>query len=862
MNTSTSPCIRRSDYSPYPFAIETTTLRIELNPHRTLVHSRLKIRRFNPSARDCRLDGFKLETLSITIDGTAAAEGAYRIEPNLLTIVNPPDQFVLETQVAIDPESNTALTGLYRSKGTFFTQCEAEGFRRITWYADRPDVLSRFETTLIAPSELAPVLLSNGNQVAIATLPDGRKSVTWKDPFPKPCYLFAIVAGQLSCIDDTFMTRSGRRVQLEVWSRAEDLQRCWHAMKSLKAAMRWDEIQYGREYDLDLYMIVAAADFNMGAMENKGLNIFNAALVMASPETATDGDYDRIEGVIAHEYFHNWTGNRVTCRDWFQLTLKEGLTVFRDQTFSESMGPGAVKRIDDVRLLRTRQFAEDAGPLRHPIRPEEYQAIDNFYTVTVYEKGAEIIRMYETLLGTEGFRKGMDLYFSRHDGQAVTCDDFRRAMADANGKNLDQFEEWYKQAGTPIVSIKQSYDPATSKLTLDLEQRNPVDANLPPLLIPLTFGAIGRASRKALDFGDGNDSLTVELNLKKMRLTVNGNGEEPVLSPLRGLSAPVILEYAQSAEDLAFLLAYDTDPFNRWDAGQRLAAERIFAALKGTVPCTDLSVGWQTIFEDDSLDGSFRAQCASLPGLLELLGRMDPTDPAALHAAREQVQTGAAAPLRPILRKICETTGMPAGLDRKSRDARRLRNHALGLWASLGDDEAFAVAGRQFATANTMTDSLAALSILCRRADAQRENALAHFETRWKSNDLVMDKWFAVQASSDAPDTLERIEVLSKHPAFTLSNPNRMRSLVATFANNNPVWFHHPSLRGHAFVTRMTAATDQLNPQVAARLATVFNPWRRYVPHLGNSMRSSIETLLAAKPSRDTKEILERALKG
>ena len=881
----------RLDYRPPDYRIDAADLDFDLREDGCRVRARLAVHRAPVALGDVPplvLDGEELETLSVAIDGAPLAAGEYVLGEETLEIPAPPERFVLETEVRIHPERNTALSGLYKSSGNFCTQCEAHGFRRITWFLDRPDVMARFAVRIEACRERYPVLLSNGNRVAEEDAGGGRHAVRWEDPFPKPSYLFALVAGDLRCHAGRFTTASGRDVRLEIWVEPRNRDRCEHALRSLQRAMRWDEQVFGLEYDLDVYMIVAVGDFNMGAMENKGLNVFNAKYVLAVPDTATDDEYEAITAVIAHEYFHNWTGNRVTCRDWFQLTLKEGLTVFRDQQFTADTTSAAVKRIRDVVALRTNQLPEDAGPMAHPIRPESYIQVDNFYTATVYEKGAEVVRLYHTLLGADGFRRGMDLYFARHDGRAVTCDDFRAAMADANGADLARFERWYEQAGTPRLEARGSWDRETRRYALHLAQSlpdAPEGAPREPLPIPVRLGLLGPDGadlplRLAGEQAAAGTTRVLVLEEREATFTFEDVPAAPVPSLLRGFSAPVKLVSERSQTELAFLLAHDGDPFSRWDAGQTLAQE-LLLALAGDVLAgrplalaPDFARAFGALLEDPGLDGSLRALLLALPGVRVLGQAMEPVDYAALHAAREFAAGALARAHRARFEAIAESA--PAGpyrLDRPSIDGRRLANAALRYLARLGDPAWISRIERRFDAADNMTDRQAALEILADLPDDvaaaggdvgdAREGPLARFHEQWRGDPLVLDKWFTVQALSTREDTFARVEALSRHPDFTLANPNRARALVGAFAMANAVRFHAADGRPYAFHAGVVLELDRRNPQLAARLVSVFNPWRRFAEPQRTRMHEQLERIARAAPlSKDVFEIVTRALGG
>ena len=869
MRTETPQTIRRADYQPLAWTVTDVDLHFALDPAATIVTSRLTLKR-NPKAPagPLVLLGDELELVSLKIDGYEPA--APRITDTRIEIDLEDDSATAEIVTRIAPERNTALSGLYTSRGGFFTQCEAEGFRRIAWFPDRPDVMARFTVTLEADKARFPVLLSNGNLIGQGELPDGRHFARWEDPFPKPCYLFALVAGDLAVNERKIRTMSGREVLLQIWSEAAALDRTEHAMESLIRAIRWDEQRFGLELDLERFMIVAVSDFNMGAMENKGLNIFNSKLLLATPDTATDLDYENIEAVVAHEYFHNWTGNRVTCRDWFQLTLKEGLTVFRDQEFTADMlaaeggdSARAVKRIDDVRVLRAAQFPEDAGPMAHPIRPDSYQEINNFYTATVYEKGAEVIRMLQTLLGRDGFRKGMDLYFRRHDGQAVTCDDFIAAMADANGRDLTQFLRWYSRPGTPVVRATGAWDAAAQTYTLTLVQ----ESNGEPLPIPVAVALIG---------SDGRDlpgtARLLELDTLEHTWTFDGIATRPVPSLLRGFSAPVILDFAEDDATLAFRMAHDSDAFNRWDAAQRfmeatvlgLAAEA--AAGRPLLTPAPLIAAFGKLLAERSLDPAFQSMALSLPGEAYLLERMTPADPEALRAALMHL-------LRDLgqrflndwrdLHALCRVEGEyryhPGDAGRRA-----LANLCLRYLCAAGTNTGRQLAQQQFDAANDMTVCLGALAAQVHSPAPEREDSLAAFHARYADDTLVLDKWFALQAgawrwAADAAPTLARVRELLAHPAFAIRNPNKVYALLGTFFRGNPGEFHTPE--GHAFWAEQIIALNGINPQVAARMARTLERWKGFAPRYQVSMRAALEKVAGTEDlSPDVAEIIGKAL--
>jgi aminopeptidase N len=864
------------DYSPPPYLIDHVELEVELGEEETRVRSDLTMRR-NPACAEApsflQLHGEELKPLALNIDGRELTEQEYRVDEEGLRIHQVPERFVLGSEVAIYPQDNTALEGLYKSGSLFCTQCEAEGFRKITWFLDRPDVMARFSTTVIAHKEHYPVLLSNGNPVQERDLEHGRHQVTWEDPFPKPAYLFALVAGDLRSREDRFTTLSGREIELRIYVEPENIDKCDHAMESLKHAMAWDEQRYGREYDLDIYMIVAVNDFNMGAMENKGLNIFNSKFVLARPDTATDRDFQGIEGVIAHEYFHNWTGNRITCRDWFQLSLKEGLTVFRDQEFSADMGSRGVKRIEDVRLLRSHQFAEDAGPMAHPVRPDSYIEINNFYTVTVYEKGAEVVRMQHNLLGGEGFRKGTDLYFQRHDGQAVTTDDFVQCMEDAGGKDLKQFRLWYSQAGTPELKINHEYDAAARRYTLTVEQScpaTPEQDNKEPMHIPLALGLLdGEGNDLPLRL-EGEATATEGARVLELRRPVEHYvfidiPEQPVPSLLRGFSAPVKLRYDYSDQDLTFLMAHDSDGFNRWDAAQTLAQKILLQRVAD--PEQEVPAGFIQAFRqalcDPVSDKALLAEILTLPSESYLGDQMEQVDVEGIHRARESLKLELARALREDFVAVYEANRERGEyrIDADSIGRRSLKNICLGYLMQIDDQEARRLCADQYAEAKNMTDVMAALALLAGSEASRRQAALQDFHDRWSDDPLVLDKWFSVQAMSKRADTLQRVLELMEHPAFSIRNPNKVRALVGAFCSGNPHRFHAADGSGYAFLADRVLELNKLNPQVAARMLRIMARWRRYDTDRQGLIKSQLQRILAKDDlSRDVYEVASKSL--
>ena len=870
MRTDMPQPIRLADYAPPAFLIDEAQLTFNLAPNATRVTARLTVRRNGDHAEPLVFNGERLKPISVAIDGRLLGEDERTIDAEYLTIPRAPDAFVLETEVEIDPEANKALDGLYMSGGRFCTQCEAEGFRKITFWPDRPDVLSRFTVRIEADAGLRH-LLSNGNLGEAGPLPGGRHFAVWNDPFPKPCYLFALVAGELDVLEDSLVTMSGRTVALKIYVDPGMSARAAYAMDALKRSMRWDETAYGREYDLDLFMIVAVRDFNFGAMENKGLNIFNSSLLLADPTTATDSDFERIESVVAHEYFHNWTGDRITCRDWFQLCLKEGLTVFRDQGFSADQRGHAVQRIKDVKALRARQFAEDQGPLAHPVRPSSYLKIDNFYTATIYEKGSEVIRMLRTLLGPEAFRAGMDLYFERWDGHATTVEEFIRCFADTSGRDLSHFFGWYEQAGTPRVGLTSRHDPAAGTLELRLTQETPPtpgQAAKHPLPIPVLLGVLDGEGRPQTFQRDGQsmDETLIVLEDAEATVTLKGISERPVISALRGFSAPVLLTTDAEPRDRYVLLAADPDLFNRWEAGQELARALILERAAGGPD----EVGEERYAEalgralgDQAADAAFKALLLALPSESDLALVATPADPAAIHEAREALR------MRLALHLGDDLKGLYLGLqeagefspDAAGAGRRALRNAALDLLTANPRAQTAGLAAGHYAAAANMTDAMGGLGALMQIGGEAYEAALTDFFERWKSEPLVIDKWFAIQARDPDETALGRVMGLTAHPAFDAKNPNRLRALVSTFANFNPARFHDPSGAGYHFLADQILAVDGFNPMTAAKLVDPLGGWRRYKPELARLMKAQLERILAAPGlSKNVFELASRSL--
>lgn len=884
MRTEQSKTIYLKDYQVPDYLIDETHLTFELFEDHSLVHAQLVMRR-NPEAGaglpKLVLDGQQLELLELNLDDRELGAADYTLTDSHLTLQPTQERFVVDSSVRIHPESNTALEGLYKSGKMFCTQCEAEGFRKITFYLDRPDVMSKFTTTLSAEQHAYPVLLSNGNPIASGSEEGGRHWATWEDPFKKPAYLFALVAGDLWCVEDSFTTMSNREVALRIYVEPENIDKVQHAMDSLKRSMKWDEEVYGREYDLDIFMIVAVNDFNMGAMENKGLNIFNSSCVLAKAETATDAAHQRVEAVVAHEYFHNWSGNRVTCRDWFQLSLKEGFTVFRDSEFSADTHSRTVKRIEDVAYLRTHQFAEDAGPMAHPVRPDAYMEISNFYTLTIYEKGSEVLRMIHTLLGPELFRKGSDLYFERHDGQAVTCDDFVKAMEDASGIDLTQFKRWYTQAGTPRLDVSEAYDAAAQTYSLTFRQSCPAtpgQSEKLPFVIPVALGLLDAQGnelplRLQGESGAQGTSRVLSVTEAEQTFTFEGIAEKPLPSLLRGFSAPIKLSFPYDRDQLMFLMQHDSDGFNRWEAGQQLSVqvlqELIGQHQRGEALVLDqrLVAALRTLLEDDSLDQAMVAEMLSLPGEAYLTEISEVADVEAIHAAREFVRKALADALFAPLwaryqtnREASKTTPYVAEAAHFAR--RSLQNIALSYLMLSEKTEVLAACVDQFENADNMTERLAALAVLVNSPfQEEQSKALAMFADFFKDNPLVMDQWFSVQAGCPLPGGLERVQALMQHEAFTLKNPNKVRALIGAFANQNLVNFHRADGAGYRFLADQVITLNALNPQIASRLLAPLTRWRKYGSARQALMKAELERILASgELSSDVYEVVSKSL--
>jgi aminopeptidase N len=857
--SETAP-IHLRDYRPPAWSVDTIELDIDLGIDTTEVSSRLTLRNDPGQSVPLRLDGEGLELLAMSLDGRALDAGDYRYEKGGLEIHGARDGSVLETRVRVQPAANTTLEGLYlsgsRERGFLLTQCEAEGFRHITFFPDRPDVLARYTVTLRADRERFPVLLAGGNPAGSGELADGRHWARFVDPHPKPCYLFALVAGRLENIQRDYVTADGRKVKLVIWSEANVIDCCHYALDALERSMRWDERAYGRNFDLDVFHVVATHDFNMGAMENKGLNIFNAKFLLADPDTSTDDEYRAVEAVVAHEYFHNWTGNRVTCRDWFQLSLKEGLTVFREQQFSADMNSAALKRIEDVALLRRTQFPEDAGPLAHPVRPAEYREINNFYTATVYEKGSELVRMIAGRLGQEGFRRGMDLYFDRHDGQAATIEDFLAALGQANHIDLTPYLAWYAQAGTPRLQAKGEYDATRHEYTLTLSQQmrpTPGQVEKAPVPIPVKLSLFDRQGQMLSLHLDGQahgDETVVVLSKPSQRFVFQHVPSPPVPSLLRGFSAPVVLECDDTPDDLALLLTHDADGFNRWEAGQQLAMLAFDTSHDGddSYACKAWRQALAALFRQGAIDDALLADLLTPPGEIEFADRQSEVDPARIHAQRQVMQHRLAEQIG-IENLLARYHGLAtyAGasqLDAASQAKRRLKRRVLELLALVDAEQALALAAKQYDVASGMTDRLAALSVLVRHCAPQAAAALAHFRERYADNPLALDKWFTVQAQVPGEPALAIVKQLESDPSFTLKNPNRARSLLGAFASSNPSGFHRVDGASYQFFAERLAQLDALNPQIAARLATAFNGWQRLEPVRRNAARQALEGLV------------------
>ncbi|MFL0809545.1 MAG: aminopeptidase N [Agarilytica sp.] len=885
MNDATPKAIFLKDYQEPDYSIEQTFLEFELGDEHTIVRAELHLVRnvHSKPGAVLQLHGQELDLLSLELDGKVLNEGDYNVDGESLSVQGLKENSVLTCKTRIYPQHNKSLEGLYRSNTMYCTQCEAEGFRKITYYLDRPDVMSVFRTKIIADKAQFPVLLSNGNLMESGELEGGKHFATWHDPFKKPCYLFALVAGDLACVDDVYTTMSGREVDLKIYVEEKDLDKCDHAMRSLKNSMQWDEEVFGREYDLDLFMIVAVDDFNMGAMENKGLNIFNTSCVLAKQETTTDAGFQRVEAVVAHEYFHNWSGNRVTCRDWFQLSLKEGFTVFRDQEFSSDMGSRTVKRIEDVSMLRTMQFAEDGGPMAHPVQPSSFIEISNFYTLTIYEKGAEIVRMIHTLLGPKLFREGSDLYFERYDGKAVTIEDFVAAMADVSGRDFSQFMNWYRQAGTPQLKVHGEYNPQDQTYTLNFKQScrpTPECATKAPYHIPVTMGLLGdagalRLQTHSVDTSEQEDNTQITLNIteSEQSFVFENIPEAPVPSLLRGFSAPVKLEYDYSRDDLMQLMRSDDDGFNRWDASQKLATQVIQEVMGALVnepaPSVDerLIESWRSVISDESLDPAMVAFMLALPSEAYLAEISTTIDVEGIHHARARVERKIAQALSQEFHNTYERLhdDVPFSTDADAIAKRSLKNIALHYLMIEGKQEAIDICLKQFKTANNMTDELHAFTSIVHSGKKSladdKAQCIESFYQKWQSESLVVNSWFGVQASNPLPSTLEQVKALEAHEAFDINNPNKIRALIAGFAARNNINFHRLQGDGYEFLADKVIYLNQTNPQIASRLITPLTKWKRYDETRQNLMRTQLERIKNQENlSKDVYEVVTKSL--
>lgn len=871
------------DYTAPDFWVKKVDMVFELDAKETRVTSTLQIQRNNDASKiesvqsPLVLDGQLLELISVSVNNKELTDSEYEVTEDKLTIPNVPENFEIVTVVKNFPEKNKALEGLYASSAMLCTQCEAEGFRRISYFPDRPDVMSEFTVTLIANKEKYPVLLSNGNKVDSGDSDNGKHWAKWHDPSLKPCYLFALVAGQLIYKQDSFTTQSGREVDLRIYVEEANSHKTDFALTCLKQSMLWDEQTYGREYDLDVFMIVAVDDFNMGAMENKGLNIFNSSCVLASSETATDANFYNIQSIIGHEYFHNWSGNRVTCRDWFQLSLKEGFTVFRDQEFSSDLNSRAVKRIDDVNVLRNHQFAQDAGPLAHPIRPDKYIEISNFYTVTVYNKGAEIVRMLHNLVGGEGFRKGTDCYFSRHDGQAVTTEDFVKAIEDTNNRDFSQFQNWYNQSGTPVLTFKDEYNAQLQTYTLTSIQsfgELETQKNNKPFHVPVEIGLLGSAGNEMqLDIADSHvsnvTSTVLEITELEQSFIFNNIKEKPLPSLLRGFSAPVKIHYEYTREDLAFLMAHDSDEFNRWDASQQLGIKLVLSLMDAHKENKKLIVddfilnAYKSVLENKELDMALAAQLLTLPSESYIADQCAIVDVDAIHTVRKFVRRQLAEQLETEFESCYHrnVTHEDYVFNSEAMAQRSLKNLCLAYLAELETEKHLQQCYQQFQTANNMTDQLSAVNILANHECEYRQPTLDGFYEQWKSDNQVVEKWLAIQSGADLPASLLKVKKLMQHPAFSMSNPNKIRAVIGSFCGINAVSFHAENGEGYEFLTDQVLVLDQSNPQIAARLLQIMIRWQRYDQSRQALMKKQFERILETKPlSKDVFEIASRAI--
>ena len=854
-----------SEYKKPDFTITTVDLNFDLNEDVTHVTSRLHVKRQGDHQEPLVLDGKDMTLISVVLDGQLPE---YELADETLTIKSVSDEFDLMIVNDIDPASNTALEGLYVSNGMFCSQCEAQGFRRITYFLDRPDVMATYRVRIEGLKDNYPILLSNGNEIERGEAESGRHFIVWDDPFPKPCYLFALVAGNLACAEDHFTTKSGIDVTLRIFAEEQDLDKCPHAMESLKKSMKWDEEVYGLEYDLNIFNIVAVSHFNMGAMENKSLNIFNTKCVLAKAETATDTDFSFVEAVVAHEYFHNWTGNRVTCRDWFQLSLKEGLTVFRDHEFSADMGSRAVARINDVRTLRQHQFAEESGPMAHPVRPESYIEINNFYTMTVYEKGSEVIRMMHRLLGKEKYRKAMDLYFERHDGQAVTCEDFVCAMEDGSGVDLSQFRLWYSQAGTPEVSFTNTFDAVTKKYELTFIQSvpdTPGQTDKKPMHIPIELGLLDRYGQELLPGG----TIMLDLKEAKQTFTFEGLENKPIPSILRGFSAPIKLSHDLSRDELIFLIGFDTDSFNRWEAAQIISTNIILSMVEELKTGEKIALdskfieAIRLVLTDKSLDKAFIGEMLALPSEGVLGQKKTPVDVDGIHEARKLVVKELASALKKEMLATYRAclTDEPYAFSPEATGRRRLKNMVLGYLMEIADEEILDLCRVQFYSSNNMTDEIAAFTLLVDSENPERDKVIQDFYEKWHHDQLVLDKWFSAQAISTRTDVLDQMDMLNEHKDFDLKTPNRVRSLISVFCGLNQVRFHEKSGRGYQFLARNIKALDPINPQIAAGLAKQLTRWKSFDQGRQKLMIATLEDILKQNGlSKHVYEIVSKSL--
>ena len=867
MNSDKKTAIYLKDYCPPAYWVDSIDLVFDLKETETQVESTLACRLNSTPKTPLILLGKTLILQSIALDGRLLEKHEYEINPESLTIFEVPEVFSLKIKTIIYPDKNTELTGLYKTNDLFCTQCEAEGFRRITYFPDRPDVLSRFTTTIIADKKQYPVLLSNGNLIEQKAIDSSRHSATWEDPFLKPCYLFALVAGDLVAIEDHFLTRSGRLVTLKIYVERDNQDKCQHAMEALKKAMKWDEDTYDREYDLDIYMIVAVNDFNAGAMENKGLNIFNAKYILARPETATDDDYQAIDAVVAHEYFHNWSGNRVTCRDWFQLSLKEGLTVFREHQFSSDILKSSVSLIDNIRYLKTHQFSEDNGPMAHPVRPESYLEINNFYTATVYEKGAELIRVLKTLIGSEKFKQGMDLYFKKHDGKAVTIDDFIEAHAQASGIDLTAFRLWYSQAGTPLVTVTEQYDASQQSYSLTLKQTcapTPGEPHKNPMVIPMVMSLLDTTGRHLL-----SQAQMIVLDSPEKTVAFKAITAKPTLSLLRGFSAPVQIDFNRPDEELAFLLKHDDDPYSRWDASQRLSENLIWRlvedksrGIEGAIPNSWLEA-YRAVLLDETIDPALKAEIFSLPSLNLLLQQRDSIEIEWLYEARHLLRQTLATHLKEYFFEHYERCQTPGKYDYTAEFSgkRRLKNLCLQYLMIDADKKSLDCVLAAWNNANNMTDALGALSAIANDAGKERLIVLEAFYQKWQDDPLVLDKWFRVQALSELPETLENVKALMQHPAFDITNPNKVHSLIGAFTGANLYRFHAADGSGYQFLADSVLQLNDLNPQLAARIARGFSTWQKLESGRQQKAQEALRRILAhPNLSKNVLEVVSKCL--